>query len=463
MGERAARRALVAGICAIATLVLPAFASATTYYASPTGENKDPCTKISPCDIETVLSKVKDNDTVFLQAGSYTLPFAGVVIDHDIDFGGERGAPAVLKTTNTADVQVNAEVKASLHDLRIEGVGALIMFGGFGQRLYVSTGSPSLPACLLEPGTTLRDSVCWAHPNESEIEDEPTHGVSIEASGEGDSPPVVLRNVTAWSTGAAGAGINALGASGAHLLVDAKNVIAHSDHHVDIIAERGTGTSKSIVDITNSNFSSFEDDPSDSVVTPPGVSGNISSPPSLANPSEGDFHQNEGSPTLDGGLLDGLVGPFDLDGSDRVHSKCFGAAPVPDMGAYERSPTAACPPPPPAPPPPLGPIQPVFRVVSLHLNKKTGGGRLLVEVPGAGTLSLAGSGVKLVRRTAPAEGGVITLPIQLWIITRVRLNKVGKTRVRLNVTFDGRGGVFEEWSKGVLLRKQRKSLRDKRK
>ncbi len=106
---------------------------------------------------------------------------------------------------------------------------------------------------------------------------------------------------------------------------------------------------------------------------------------------------------------------------------------------------------------PVEPRKPVFRVLGLRLNRKRGNGRLLVEVPeGGGTLSLTGSGVKLVRRTAPGEGGVISIPIQTWAITRVRLAKRGKTRVRLKVTFEGRGGVFKEWSKGLLLRKKKR-------
>ena len=148
------------------------------------------------------------------------------------------------------------------------------------------------------------------------------------------------------------------------------------------------------------------------------------------------------------------MGSIDLEGHARAQAGCFGALPVPDMGAYERTATAACPPPPPPPPRPVEPKKPIFRVISLLLNKKTGGGRLLVEVPGAGILSLTGAGVKLVRRTAPAEGGVISLPIQAWAITRVRLAKTGKTKVHLRVAFESHGSGLEEWGKAVLLRKK---------
>jgi hypothetical protein len=149
-----------------------------------------------------------------------------------------------------------------------------------------------------------------------------------------------------------------------------------------------------------------------------------------------------------------LVGSIDLEGNSRAQPGCFGALSIPDMGAFERRATAACPLPPPPPPRPVEPRKPVFRVVSLLLNKKTGAGRLLVEVPGAGILSLTGPGVKLVRRTAPAEGGVISLPIQTWAITKVRLAKTGKTKVHLRVAFEGTGSGLEEWAKAVLLRKK---------
>ena len=140
-------------------------------------------------------------------------------------------------------------------------------------------------------------------------------------------------------------------------------------------------------------------------MTPLGTAGNISAAPTFLDAAGGDFHVGGDSPTLDGGLADPSVGSLDLDGHDRAQAGCFGTSPVPDMGAYERTPTAACPPPPPPPPPPVEPRKPVFRIVKpARCNKKPATGRLLVEVPGAGTLSLTGSGVKLVRRDGARRG-----------------------------------------------------------
>jgi hypothetical protein len=322
------------------------------------------------------------------------------------------------------------------------------------ERIFVAYRGVTANACGLEKGTTLRDSVCWTL--EATDEDEGvSHAIYISSSGENQDETVVLRNVTAVAENEAGNAIHVFGAFGAELTVDAANVIARSANDTDVVAEiGGGGFPKAHLNIRNSSFGEFADNAPDAAVTPLGTAGNIAAAPAFLA-AAGDFHVDGSSPTLDGGVADLSVGSIDLDGNDRAQAGCFGANPVPDMGAYERTPTAACPPPPPPPPPPFEPRKPVFRIVNLFLNKKTGTGRLLVEVPGAGTLSLTGSGVKLVRRTAPGGGGVISLPIQTWAITKVRLAKLGKARVRLKVIFEARAGGVEEWSKGVLLRKNK--------
>jgi hypothetical protein len=179
----------------------------------------------------------------------------------------------------------------------------------------------------------------------------------------------------------------------------------------------------------------------------------VSAAPTFADPVSGDFHLKADSAGLDGGVADASVGSLDLDGTARAQPGCFGTGAVPDMGAYERAPTAACPPPPPPPPPPLEPRKPIFRVIKLSLNKRLGSGSLQVEVPNAGTVSLTGQGIKLVRRRAAAAGDLVTMPIQPWAITRVRLKKTGKSRVKLKLLFEPRSGPPELLSMGIQLRK----------
>jgi hypothetical protein len=307
-------------------------------------------------------------------------------------------------------------------------------------------------ACELNKGTSLADSVCWTR-EVSEEEEDVSHALSISSGDEGLDKPVLIRNVTAYAANAQGDAIHALGAGGSKLTVDAANVIAHSEHGIDIAAERDVGLSEAHVNIVNSSFATTEDDPSMVSVAPTGSSGNVSAVPVFVDPSAGDFHLESGSPGLDGGIADAFVGSVDLDGAARPQPGCFGAAAIADMGAYERAATAACPPPPPPPPPPLEPRKPIFRVIKLNLNKRQGTGSLQIEVPGAGTVSLTGQGIKFIRRRAAAAGDLVTLPIQTWAITKVRLKKRGKSHVKLKVLFEPRRGPSQLITMGILLRK----------
>jgi hypothetical protein len=456
MGNRVISPLLFAGACVALLLAAPSPAAAAgkTFYASPTGAGTA-CTTGARCEVGEAIAKAGDGDSVSLEIGEYSLPFTGLTIDKEIDFGAPvPGSPAILQTTDVADIQVTPKAGAKLHDLRIQGEGGLRLGSGVAERIFVAYVGVAADACELEKGTVLRDSVCWTR-EVTEEEEGVSHALDIASGGENQDETVVLRNVTAIASNASGDAVHATASAGAELTVDAANLIARSENGTDMVAELVVGGFPKVhLNVTNSNFATVVDNVPDAAVTPVGTAGNISAPPTFIAPAEGDFHVGGSSPTLDGGVSDLAVGILDLEGHDRLQSKCFGTTAVPDMGAYERTPTDACPPPPPPPPPPFEPRKPIFRILSLVLNKKTGAGRLEVEVPGPGTLSLTGSGVKLVRRTAPGDGGVITLPIQTWAITKVRLKKVGKTKVRLKVIFEGRGTGVQEWSKGVVLRKK---------
>jgi len=449
---------LVAGVCVAAPALMPALSAAAgdTFYVSPTADPGSTCQPEDPCKIPEALSKAGDGDSVSLAAGEYTLPLGGITIEQDIDFGGQPGAPATLETGKSGKVHVPDIADPKLHDLVLEGESGLELGSGTAERIYVSfVGALGGNACQLDKGTTLKDSVCWTQ-EVNEEEEGVSHALSIESGGENQDEPVVLRNVTAIASNAAGDGIFASGASGAKLNIDAANVIAHSANATDIFAESGEGLAETHVNISHSSFTTVVDHPSTSTVTPPGANGNLAAVPSFVDPAAGDFHLAAGSPGIDGGIADGLVGALDLDGAPRAQPGCFGGAAIPDMGAYERSATEACPPPPPPPPPPFEPRKPVFRIIKLNLNKRAGGGSLQVEVPSGGTLSLTGSGIKLVRRRAASPGDLITLPIQPWAITRVRLKNTGKSRVRLVLFFQPPGGAPEQLAMAVLLRKNRR-------
>lgn len=462
-GRSARRPALLlafAGLLALFAAPPPASAAGVVYYAAPEGSG--PCSVSVPCKVTEAVAKADDGDTVRLSPGEYSLPPAGVDIGKEIDFGATPGHPATLKTGGIADLHVGDKAEAVVHDLRLEGEAGLKLESGIADRIFVALNAVGDHACDLQKGTILRDSVCWAREGSTEAAGE-SNAINVSSGGsEGLDETIVLRNVTAYADNDDGNAIRVLASFGAKQTVDAANVIARSVNDVDIVAAAGEGLDpEAHINIVNSNFGDVADEPFAATVTPIGIGGNVSAAPGFLDASSGDFHVGAGSPTVDAGINDPAVGTLDLDGGDRVRAGCFGGAPIPDVGAYERSAGIACPLPPPLPPAPVEARKPVFRILKLKLNRRTGAGRVIVEVPGAGTISLTGSGVKLVRRRAPAAGGIVSLPIQTWAITKVRLKKRGKTKVRLKVVFEPRSGGAKRWARGVLLRKKGKAKRKK--
>ena len=239
MGDRVVRLVLGSGVCLAALALTPALSAAAghTYYASETGLDPDACTQEDPCSAGKAVSMAGDGDAVSLAAGEYLLPFTGLRIESEIDFGAQPGAMAVLRTKPVANVHVTVEADATLHDIRLQGQGNLQLGSGIAERVFVAFKGLAGDACELDKGTTLRDSVCWTQETNEE-EEGVSHGLAIESGNEGQDEPVVLRNVTAIASNAAGDGIYAEGASGAKLTVDAANVIAHSEGATDIVAER---------------------------------------------------------------------------------------------------------------------------------------------------------------------------------------------------------------------------------
>ena len=289
---------------------------------------------------------------------------------------------------------------------------------------------------------TLSNSVCWSR----EI-GEPTHAHALWVGTEGDrqDKTVFLRNDTAVADGASGDGIYAAGVSGVNLLVDARNVIARSLHGVDVESHSDESvSSQSRVALQSSNYLTTAVLPLGALfieVTPAGTGGNQTDDPQFVDREDGDFHLAATSPALDAGSIDAKIGSTDFDGENRSQAKCLGpeAKAIPDIGAFERRPNSSCPPKPPPPPPPVEPFKAVFRILSLKLNRHTGAGSVQIEVPGPGVAAVTGSGIKFVRR--PSAGpGTVTLPIRPWVITLVRLNKRGKTKVQMKVKWEPQVG-----------------------
>jgi hypothetical protein len=452
--------ATLIGAAILALLALaPAGASAANqYFVSPSGAGTK-CTPAEPCTIQRAVESTADGDTVTLAGGTYgagALPLAGVRIEHEINFGAGPGEPATVETIGGATVNVGDKSHAALHDIHFVGTGPLNLESGSADRIYVDYFGEHKPvtdiaACELGVGTILRDSVCWAREGGESTK---ANAIQVVGSGFGVNGTTYLRNDTAIAIDESGHGLLAQAGNGAKLKVDADGVIAASIGSTDVAAELllpGSGPESKLA-IVHSDFSSISQEPPYATVTAPGTAGNTTAPPQFVEGgAQGNFREVAGSPTIDGGLTDPHSAILDLDGTNRAKPGCFGAEAVPDMGAYEFNPVANCPVPPPPPPPPPEPKPPVFRILKVLVHGA--GGKIQVEVPGTGTVSLSGLGVKLVARPAPGPGAIVTLPVRPWVITKVRLNKAGKTRVHLVVKFEPTVGVTHEKRRNVLLKK----------
>ncbi|HWB69835.1 MAG TPA: hypothetical protein VG518_07645, partial [Solirubrobacterales bacterium] len=138
-------------------------------------------------------------------------------------------------------------------------------------------------------------------------------------------------------------------------------------------------------------------------------------------------------PTIDAGTTASPLGALDLDGALRSQPRCIGGTPVPDIGAYEYTPTTDCP----AGPPP-GATQAKIGFGKLKLNKKRGTATLAVKLPSAGKVKLGGKGV--VSREATVGGGkTVGLKIKAKGKKAGRLRKAGKVKLRVKATFTPAG------------------------
>jgi hypothetical protein len=174
----------------------------------------------------------------------------------------------------------------------------VVMQAGTIERAFISAGEIAAP-CQVEKGV-VRDSACWG-------------GLNVFAAEPG-SHNAVLRNITATPM--------LIGACcGANLTVDAANVIAlglePGDQDLDIDVNV---MASAAVALSHSNYSTVDTSLSAGTnfsYTQPGTNGNQTAEPLFVNAAAGDFHQLAGSPTIDAGVSDQLIGDTDLDGNPR--------------------------------------------------------------------------------------------------------------------------------------------------
>jgi hypothetical protein len=306
--------------------------------ASPTGGSSGTCTASEPvCSLQHAVSVAVPGDQVAMLPGDYpeTTP---VTINAAIGVGGISGQPRprIVSTASSA-VEVTAD-NASVHDLRIEdsnaaGVALDVEAASTADRV-IATSSANI-ACLPAFGAVIRDSVCLSTAaNEAAVR-------FFYSGAFGPTQPATtatLRNVTAVATNGNSFGIEMHTEDVGVITLNATNVIATGSGTAADVSATNNGTSVTI-NLDHSNYDTENEPGASTTVTDPGSGTNQLALPQFSDPSSGEFHEAAGSPTIDRGADDGLLGPLDLDGESRVQG------PAPDIGADEVTVATATPPP----------------------------------------------------------------------------------------------------------------------
>ena len=406
----ARRSALVAFCCSLALLGLAGTALGAVRYAAPGAAGAEPCNP-GPCALLRAVNDAKDGDRVVVGPGQYAVADE-LEVDAAIDVGGQPGAarPAIALTEATLSVRNPAAV---VHDLTAFLTApdmhyVLRLDSGTVERVSASTDGT---ACSFERGL-VRDSICV--------------GGVFAYAGEPGLSKLALRNVTALPL-AVGAG------PGSQMELEAVNVIARAlePGDEDLAIDSNTGA-KTTATFSHSNYATVDTSLSagkDFTYTAPGTGTNQTAPPLFVNPAASDFRPLPASPTIDAGLADGLLGPLALDGEPRSLGRCVGGPPIPDIGANEFVPTEACP-------------RPANAIGFGRLKRLKGKGTALltVRVPGPGTLTLAGKGLRVRKPRQVAGPGTVSLLLAAKGKWKRALLRKGSVKLRAQVTFVPTGG-----------------------
>jgi hypothetical protein len=317
-----------------ASLVLCAQAAAAVRYAAPTGIGGEPCISRTPCPLAKAIEDApNDGDEVVVRSGQYAIT-ATISVEKKLNIHGEAGQPRPRLLPDSAFSGQTlvlhgggpGEYRISRLEVQSKSL-ALHAFNGpsfISGLLLLGNGSGAGAAVFEYEGTSvLRDTIARANGQGAR---------AVSAT----SGPLHLRNVTAIASGAGSVGVDVAGTcffnQGACMapqhdgLIVARNVIARGVAH-DISATVVSSGPKAEIDIGHSNFvTSFASQPGTKITN---SGGNQTAAPLYTAGQLENWHQREGSPTIDAGIEDPYTGATDYDGDPRK----VGAAV--DIGADE--------------------------------------------------------------------------------------------------------------------------------
>lgn len=290
---------------------VPASADAAQRWAAPTAvRTAEPCLAIDPCTLTTAVNGAVTADEVLLEPGRYAMAWPlsaparitlrGARAERPVIVGNEISEDDAVLTLRHGGALRHVEIQAT----RGEQDALAVQGGVVEDVLLSSTGGNGAQVWGDTPATVVRGSlVRTGVPNDGDR-------AALRLREFGGPADVALLNVTALAPGANG--IRCELSAGTATIVNTlarggkKDIKAGAPGHCP------------------TTYSNFRRANSATLLT---TTGNQETDPQL----DGDGRPTAGSPTIDAGTADPLLGATDLAGCPRT----VGAAP--DIGAYEHA------------------------------------------------------------------------------------------------------------------------------
>jgi hypothetical protein len=310
---RAASALVPLAVC-LAVGAAPAAAHADRWAVPRGGATAGDCAVEAPCTLAVAVGGASAGDRVVVTPGTHTLT-ASLSSPAAIEIVGQEGRPRphIVTAPGFAGTLLSFKEGGALRHLGLEADGAgndaLTLEAGVAEDLIVTSGGGDAVKVVGTPeGVLLRDSVLHTGAGDGGY-------AALKVREGGGGGAVDLRNVTAMAPNGDARAVRCEISAGAAVLV---NVLARgAAGDIDASSNGADCTA------TASNFR-----PAMSPGLASGAS-NQSAEPWFLDAAAGDYRPAAGSPTIDAGAVDPLLGGTDPAGCGRT----LGAAP--DIGAYE--------------------------------------------------------------------------------------------------------------------------------